>query len=371
MKKRTKENLHKSISKRPIIKNEKIENYNDNYKPQTENKKNKIINKKNGSFVTVNNLPINNSRNIYRNNNISVIEQDDTIDEMQYKKFYSKSTERRRTNNSNNYLPSSIENDDYDDCINEFDNNIIKRINYLDNTYSSKNYDTNNHMTLIEVSNEIRKPSDYVNESFIKEKDSRNSRNKIKDLLLTSFDNSNNLCNSLTESKESDNRTKKSSINYETNISITQKYKKIKNFTISLPINDKDELEKKDLNKQGYVKITPKKVFNKKLNEDKNTNAKTVKTNTNKINFNFLTPSNDYYINWKNGNSTYSRIVKNETNSDFTSNNSTNKRRYQKRALHYKCRSSFDTSENEDSNHTNINRSDYSRKKLFFSKYSK
>ncbi len=265
-----------------------------------------------------------------------------------------------------NYLPFSIENEDYDDCINEFDNNIIERINYFDNTYSSKNYDTNDHMTLIEVSNEIRKPSDYVNESFIKDKDSRNSRNKIKDLLLTSFDNSNNLCYSLTERKESDNRTKKSSINYETNISTTQKYKKIKNFTISLPINDKDELEKKYLNKYGYVKITPKKVFNKKLNEDKNANAKTVKTNNNKINFYFLTLSNDYYINWENGNSTCSRIVKNETNSDFTSNNSTNKRRYQKRALHNKCRSGFDTSENEDSNHTKINRRDNSRKQLFY-----
>ena len=378
MKKRTKENLYKSnpydnaITERSIIRNENgnKEDDNDNYRKPPERNKKKLSNIKNGSFVTVN---INNSKNIYRNNNISILEPDyhinDTVGEIPNKMFLNKSTERRRTNNTNNYIPFYLENEDIDAYMNEYNgmdiyNNFQNRMNEFDKTFSSKNYDTNDHFTLIEESNEIRKPAEYVNESFNKDKD---NRNKIKDVLLTSFDTLNNngfLGNSLTERKDSDNRTKKSSINTNMSSRSQKNRKKTKNFTISIPLNGQEELENSYINNY-YLKKTPEKKYNRKSNDEK-TNVKTNIYSNNQFNINFSTPSNDYCVNWENGNSTCSRIIKNEANLDLNSYNTSNKRRYKKRAVHNKCKSGVDISENEDSNYNGVNRYDNSRKQLFY-----
>ena len=118
---------------------------------------------------------------------------------------------------------------------------------------------------------------------------------------------------------------KPSIINYDINLTSrsqkNRKRSKLGIFTVSIPLNIRDDKQKDDMNKYSSQKKTPEKVSSNNSNEDKNTNSKT--NNNNKFNLKFSTPSNNYSINWEKGNSTCSRIIKNEPNLDYNVNDTT------------------------------------------------
>ena len=69
-------------------------------------------------------------------------------------------------------------------------NNVVNMIN-LDKTFSSKDYSTNNHFTLIEEINEVRKPANYTNKPVYEKKHIKKKNKKIKNLLSPFFQNIN------------------------------------------------------------------------------------------------------------------------------------------------------------------------------------
>ena len=390
VKKKTKLNLHRTTPYNTPANERRIKSSNfeeDFYRANTERNFYNLSNLTNNSYSTI----LNNRMNS-KINNISILDPDyvieDIIEEIPSRVYISKSIEKRRPKN---HIPIYIEDENYEEYPyesynknyiynngmeienNDKNNNNYKNIVNLDKTFSSINYSTNNHFSLIEESNEVRRPTDYTIESIKREK---NRKNKIKDLLSPAFDNLNNNLyqyNILTDRKEKKNK-KPSIINYDINFTSrsqkNRKKSKLGIFTVSIPLNLRDDKQKDDMNKYSSQKKTPEKVSSNNSNEDKNTNSKT--NNNNKFNLKFSTPSNNYSINWEKGNSTCSRIIKNEPNLDYNVNDTTctNKGRKIKKFKHNKCKSAFEyNSENDDSYYNNINGSNMygdSRKKLFY-----
>ena len=388
VKKKTKLNLHRKIPYNTPLNERGIKNNNfedDLYRVNTERNIYNLSNFTNNSYSTI----LNNRKNS-KINNISVLDPDylieDIIEENPDRVYISKSIEKRRPKN---HIPIYIEDENYDEYPyesynknylyndgmeienNDKNNNNYKNIVNLDKTFSSINYNTNNHFSLIEDSNEVRRPTNYTIESIKRE---NNRKNKIKDLLSPAFDNLNNNLyqyNILTDRKDRNNKKKPSIINYDVNFTSrsqkNRKRSKIGIFTVSIPLNLRDDKQKDDINKYNSQKKTPENVSS----NNSNTNSKT--NNNNKFNLKFSTPSNNYSINWEKGNSTCSRIIKNEPILDYNVNDCTtctNKGRNINKFKHNKCRSAFEyNSENDDSYYNNNNGSNMyedNRKKLFY-----
>ena len=268
--------------------------------------------------------------------------------------------------------------------------NINNGIN-LDKSLSSIDYSTKNHITLIEESNEVRKPINLTDKKPYEKKYPEKNK-KIKNLLSFPFESinrSNNLHhNNKTTDKKSRNRNQKkyddiNSSDLYNNTSQSQlkynhKRDNLKTFTVSIPVNNNyDDGSDGDNGIYGLKyselktdKITPLKKYNNKyLNENINTQYK---------NRNINTPFRDYSINWEKGNFTCPRII----NNDFDKNNYLNeyslaenkgyKGKNNKLSRHNKCKSGLDyTKENKEYFHNkdtdnNINtKYDFNRKKLF------
>jgi hypothetical protein len=269
--------------------------------------------------------------------------------------------------------------------------NINNKIN-PDKSLSSIDCSTKNHITLIEESNEVRKPINLTGKKAYEKKFPEKNK-KIKNLLSAPFESinrSNNLHqnNNKTTDKKSRNRNQKkyydiNSPDLYNNTSQSQlkynhKRDNLKTFTVSIPVNNNYDDGTDGYNRIYGLKyselktdkITPLKKYNNEyLNENINTQYK---------NRNINTPFRDYSINWEKGNSTCPRII----NNDFDKNNYLNeyslagnkgyKGRNNKLSRHNKSKSGLDyTNENKEYFYNkdtdyNINtKYDSNRKKLF------
>ena len=417
-KKKTKLNLYKerinlyNNNKAKLLSNLDSFHDEDNYKrPSTERSLFNAIN--NDSYSSI-------RRPNYKRNYKYSIEPSSLIEETieeEVLPYKSKSIERRNLRNNNDLMHISV-NDEYPDEEEEEEqypiepiynrypyesrletedkNNLVNLMN-LDKTYSSIDDLTSNHFTLIEESNEIRKPANYTNKSILEDKI---RKNRLKDLLSPSIDtliNNNSLQNiSLTDKKARNNRFPQNTFNNDldvyNNTSKSQKYRnrnKLKTFTVSIPLNNSNDdnleydVKYNNYNPQisklkMYNKITPKK--NKSYfysTEDKNTNEKTNKRNRfenmNNSQYFGSSPSNDYYINWEEGNSICSRIIKNEPNNEKNNSNYLNltndENNKREKFLHNKSRSAFYSIPKRKKYYDDNNRRkvyDISRKKLFY-----
>ena len=212
------------------------------------------------------------------------------------------------------------------------DKNYLSNIVNLNKSYSSINDSTSNHFTLIEESNEIINP--------IKQN--------------VDYHNNNNISRSL----KNRNRNK------------------LRMFTISIPKGNNEEklefnINYNNLNDKNL--ITPKKKNNYNFYSNIKTNDKTNnKKNINNSQYLVTSPSDDYFINWEEGNSMCSRIIKNEPSQDNINPNYsslTNSAINRKKFMHNKCKSAlYNIPENERLNYRNNRKKDleFSRKKLFY-----
>ena len=286
-----------------------------------------------------------------------------------------------------NKIPSERKNETEDKA------NIINLIN-LDKTLSSIDYSTNNHITLIEESNEVRKPDKYTKKPIYEKKNQINGNKKIKNLLSPYFENiniSNNQYKNNNKFTDGKSRNQKKDKYFDSNApdlySNTSKSQQNRNrkkdnpkmFIVSIPVNNEDdELGKGDrIEELKYSefktdKITPMKRFdNVYLNEEKNK----------KGNMNMKTPFRDYSINWGKGNSTCPRIIntdmdktKNDYLNDYSlignkgykgNNNKLNRHNKSKSGLDYiNENKGYYYNNDTDNNYTNT-KYDSSRKKLF------
>jgi hypothetical protein len=273
---------------------------------------------------------------------------EEAIEELENNPYKSKSIEKRRLNNNDKLMHidvndnsdeeeglqmESIENKyPYDSRIELEDKNYLSNLINLNKSYSSINDSTSNHFTLIEESNEIRSP--------IKQN--------------VDFHNNNNISRSL----KNRNRNK------------------LRMFTISIPKGNNEEklefnINYNNLNDRNL--ITPKKKNNYNFYSNIKTNDKTNnKKNINNSQYLVTSPSDDYFINWEEGNSMCSRIIKNEPSQDNINPNYsslTNSAKNRKIFMHNKCKSAlYNIPENERLNYRNNKKKDleFSRKKLFY-----
>ena len=268
--------------------------------------------------------------------------------------------------NENEYPSGKMNN--YDNKMETADNKYILYLKNLDNTFSSINYSTNNHFSLIEESNEVRKPDDY--------NDPKLKKNKIKDLLSTPFEKINNtsyLNNILLTETKSRNERNKDFRNYDQDMNFTSKSQKTRSrikpkmFTVSIPINknynyneedDNNNLEyntienvKKQLKYNDLKRnkeISPEKGYNNYYSiDERNTNAKTNRNNNINYSQYFSTPFKDFRIDWEDGNSTCPRIIMGDDNNQSKNDNSGLNNDYRsnnknKRIKHNKCKSAFE-----------------------------
>jgi hypothetical protein len=273
---------------------------------------------------------------------------EEAIEELENNPYKSKSIEKRRLKNNNKLMRIDVnENSDeeeglqmesienkypYESRIELEDKNYLSNIINLNKSYSSINDSTSNHFTLIEESNEIRNP--------------------IKPNV--DFHNNNNISRSL----KNRNRNK------------------LKMFTISIPKGNNEEklefnINYNNLNHRNL--ITPKKTNNYNyFYSNIKTNDKTNnKKNINNSQYLVTSPSDDYFINWEEGNSMCSRIIKNEPSQDNINPNYsfiTNSAKNRKIFMNNKCKSAlYNIPENERLKYRNNKKKDleFSRKKLF------
>ena len=271
-------------------------------------------------------------------------------------------------NDGNEYPNDSTENKNtYDSKLDTADKNYIDYLKYLDNTISSLNYSTNNHFSLIEESNEIRKPDDYNNRTMNKP---IMKKNRIKDLLSSPFENINNTSFKnkllLTERKSRNDRSKNftnndKDINYTSRSLKTRNRMKPKMFTVSIPISnnyDKDDNTDLEYNKIENLKAKLKYndlKRNKEISPERgnsnyysidNTNAKTSRNNNINYSQYLSTPFKDFRIDWENDESTCPRILKDESNQDQIDEYGLNEYRRNDRdkriKRHNKCKSGFE-----------------------------
>ena len=273
---------------------------------------------------------------------------EEAIEELENNPYKSKSIEKRRLKNNNKLMRIDVnENSDeeeglqmesienkypYESRIELEDKNYLSNIINLNKSYSSINDSTSNHFTLIEESNEIINP--------IKQN--------------VDYHNNNNISRSL----KNRNRNK------------------LRMFTISIPKGNNEEklefnINYNNLNDRNL--ITPKKKNNYNFYSNIKTNDKTNnKKNINNSQYLVTSPSDDYFINWEEGNSMCSRIIKNEPSQDNINPNYsslTNSAINRKKFMHNKCKSAlYNIPENERLNYRNNRKKDleFSRKKLFY-----
>ena len=273
---------------------------------------------------------------------------EEAIEELENNPYKSKSIEKRRLKNNNKLMRIDVnENSDeeeglqmesienkypYESRIELEDKNYLSNIINLNKSYSSINDSTSNHFTLIEESNQIINP--------IKQN--------------VDYHNNNNISRSL----KNRNRNK------------------LRMFTISIPKGNNEEklefnINYNNLNDRNL--ITPKKKNNYNFYSNIKTNDKTNnKKNINNSQYLVTSPSDDYFINWEEGNSMCSRIIKNEPSQDNINPNYsslTNSAINRKKFMHNKCKSAlYNIPENERLNYRNNRKKDleFSRKKLFY-----
>ena len=272
---------------------------------------------------------------------------EEAIEELENNPYKSKSIEKRRLKNDNKLMHINVnENSDeeglpmesienrypYESRIELEDKNYLSNIINLNKSYSSINDSTSNHFTLIEESNEIRNP--------------------IKPNV--DYHNNNNISRSL----KNRNRNK------------------LRMFTISIPKGNNEEKVEFNINYNNLNDrnlITPKKKNNYNFYSNIKTNDKTNnKKNINNSQYLVTSPSDDYFINWEEGNSMCSRIIKNEPSQDNINPNYsslTNSAQNRKIFMHNKCKSAlYNIPENERLKYRNNRKRDLenSRKKLFY-----
>ena len=275
---------------------------------------------------------------------------EEAIEELENKPYKSKSIEKRRLRNKNDLMHIDVnENSDeeeglqmesienkypYESRIEIEDKNYLSNLINLNKSCSSIDDLTSNHFTLIEESNEVRKP------------------------IKPNVDLHNN--NNISRSLKNRNRNK------------------LKMFTISIPKGNNEEKLEFNFNYNNNINdrnlVTPKKRNNyNNFYSNIKTNDKTNnKKNLNNTQYLVTSPSDDYFINWEEGNSMCSRIIKNESSQDNINPNHsslTNSAKRRKIFLNNKCRSAlYNIPENERLNYRNLKKKDfeYSRKKLFY-----
>ena len=357
-------------------------------------------------------------------------QSENTLNEIPEKEYISKSIEKRRPkrnlmnikvydyDNNKEENNDENENEDTDEKYHHLDysentypydrkneteekNNAVNMIN-LDKTFSSKDYSTNNHFTLIEEFNEVRKPANYTNKPVYEKKHIKNKNKKIKNLLFPFFQNinlsvnldqNNNLLTDRTSRNYNKSRNVITNINDSNEpeysyISKSQQHRKrdkLNTFNVSIPVNNnktinneyESDMDYKNLdtenNRLKYSelktdKITPIKEYNNNYtNEDiNNKNKKGI--------INLKTPFRKYGVNWEKGNSTCPRIIKKDIdNNNYL--NEENKGKKIKRTRHDKCKSGLDYLNGNNGYYLNDNmydnnnymnmKYDSSRKKLF------
>ena len=316
IKRKTKLNLYQDrMDLYNSLSDEKINNVNpeeDYYKPYIE--KNNIIN----SAINMNKY----NSNFFEPNNIIEESTESIVDETPEQIYISKSMEKRTPKRKNPYnltqyyktVDNPIEpiedNYPYDNRLEDNYNNLD-----LDKTLSSVNYSTNNHFTLVEESNEVRNPTNYKNNTVFRD---YNKKSKIRSLLSPAFEQLDPNDESFQYNNILTDRNTRNNDNLNDYISRSQKNRnknKRKMFTVSIPIKNEDnsdiEYINTDINDNNQKK-------NKGTNNIINLNKYNNKTNNNNRNYSkyLNTPSNDYYINWEEGNSTSPKIIRNESNQD-------------------------------------------------------